>query len=126
MYNIYILYGIIHIVEGKMENIEEKKCECGCDKEHCDDSCDCCHDESMVLEMEDVNGEKVNVQVVGSFDDNDKSYAIVSDLDDGESYYIFEIQTTDEGDMLVSIDDEDEFDRLCKVVESKLSREFLD
>ena len=36
MYNIYILYGIIHIVEGKMENIEEKKCECGCDKEHCD------------------------------------------------------------------------------------------
>lgn len=24
MYNIYILYGIIHIVEGKMENIEEK------------------------------------------------------------------------------------------------------
>ena len=38
MYNIYILYGIIHIVEGKMENIEEKKCECGCDKEHCDDS----------------------------------------------------------------------------------------
>ena len=73
------------------------------------------------LEMEDVNGEKVNVQVVGSFDDNDKSYAIVSDLDDGESYYIFEIQTTDEGDMLVSIDDEDEFDRLCKVVESKLS-----
>lgn len=75
----------------------------------------------MVLEMEDVNGEKVNVQVVGSFDDNDKSYAIVSDLDDGESYYIFEIQTTDEGDMLVSIDDEDEFDRLCKVVESKLS-----
>ena len=43
MYNIYILYGIIHIVEGKMENIEEKKCECGCDKEHCDDSCDCCH-----------------------------------------------------------------------------------
>ena len=112
MYNIYILYGIIHIVEGKMENIEEKKCECGCDKEHCDDSCDCCHD---------VNGEKVNVQVVGSFDDNDKSYAIVSDLDDGESYYIFEIQTTDEGDMLVSIDDEDEFDRLCKVVESKLS-----
>ena len=73
------------------------------------------------LEMEDVNGEKVNVQVVGSFDDNDKSYAIVSDLDDGESYYIFEIKTTDEGDMLVSIDDEDEFDRLCKVVESKLS-----
>ena len=121
MYNIYTLYGIIHIVEGKMENIEEKKCECGCDKEHCDDSCDCCHDEPMVLEMEDVNGEKVNVQVVGSFDDNDKSYAIVSDLDDGESYYIFEIQTTDEGDMLVSIDDEDEFDRLCKVVESKLS-----
>ena len=121
MYNIYILYGIIHIVEGKMENIEEKKCECGCDKEHCDDSCDCFHDEPMVLEMEDVNGEKVNVQVVWSFDDNDKSYAIVSDLDDGESYYIFEIQTTDEGDMLVSIDDEDEFDRLCKVVESKLS-----
>lgn len=24
MYNIYTLYGIIHIVEGKMENIEER------------------------------------------------------------------------------------------------------
>lgn len=105
-----------------MENLEEKKCDCGCEKEYCDENCDCEHsNEPLILEMEDVNGEKVKVEVVGTFDDGGKSYAIVNDLDNEENSYIFEVQTTDQGDMLVSIDDEKEFDRLCGVVESLIS-----
>lgn len=106
-----------------MENLEEKNCECECNKEKCSESCDCGCDctDPIVFEMEDVNGEKVKVEIVGTFDDNDKSYAIANDLNDGESSYIFEIQTTEQGDMLVSIDDEDEFDRLCQVIEKQLN-----
>ena len=102
----------------------EKKCtcseECGCEENNCncDDTCDCCnHSEPLIIEMEDIDGKKVKVEVVGTFDDGDKSYAIVNDLDNEENSYIFEVKTTDEGDMLVSVDDEKEFDRLCKVVE---------
>ena len=109
-----------------MEKDLEKKCTCSdeCDCENnnctCDDSCECncCeHNEPLIIEMEDIDGKKVKVEVVGTFDDKDKSYAIVNDLDNRENSYIFEVQTTDKGDMLVSIDDEKEFDRLCKVVE---------
>lgn len=105
-----------------MENLE-KKCnnkDCVCD-DNCicgEEHCDCgCNNDPLVIEMEDVNGEKVKVQIVGTFDDNDKSYAIVNDLDNEENSYIFEVQSTEQGDMLVSIDDEKEFDRLCSVVE---------
>lgn len=108
-----------------MGNLEEK---CKCNNEECTNEKGCnCSDEScaenkpLVIEMEDENGEKVKVQIVGTFDDNDKSYAIVNDLDNEENSYIFEVQSTDQGDMLVSIDDEKEFDRLCSVVEKLTS-----
>ena len=107
---------------------EEKKChcaegECTCgDNCNCDEDCECgCNKNPLIIEMEDDNGEKVKVEIVGTFDDNDKSYAVVNDLDNEENSYIFEVQSTDEGDMLVSIDDEAEFDRLCSVVEKLIS-----
>ena len=103
-----------------MDKLDEKKCECGCNHDHCDENCDCSN-EPLILEMEDINGEKVKVQVIGTFDDSDKSYAIVNDLDNEDNSYIFEVQTTEQVDMLVSIDDEKEFDRLCKVVEKLIS-----
>ena len=106
---------------------KEKKCACmeddSCVKGECGcgDDCSCgCH-EPLIIEMEDTNGEKVKVQIVGTFDDNDKSYAIVNDLDNTENSYIFEVQETKDGDMLVSIDDEKEFERLCGVVEKLIS-----
>ena len=71
----------------------------------------------IVIEMEDADGVKVNVEVIATFEDNGKNYAIANDLDDEESSYIFEIKSVPEGDILVSVDDEAEFDRLCKVVE---------
>ncbi len=98
----------------------KKACTCGensnCSHDCKDHDCGCDH-EPIIIEMEDTNGEKVKVEIIGTFDDNNKSYAIANDLDNTDNSYIFEVQTTDEGDMLVSIDDEKEFDRLCKVVE---------
>ena len=70
--------------------------------------------------MEDDNGEKVKVEIVGTFDDNGKSYAVVNDLDDESNSYILEVQSTDEGDVLVSVDDEEEFERLVGVVQELL------
>ena len=108
--------------------MEEKKCkcaegECNCTDEcTCDESCTCgCHD-PLIIEMEDENGEKVKVQIVGTFDDSGKSYAVVNDLDNEDNSYIFEVKSTEQGDMLVSIDDEAEFDRLCSVVEKLISQ----
>lgn len=106
--------------EKKMCNCALGECNCG-DECNCDEDCSCGCNNPLIFEIEDENGEKVKIQVVGSFDDNGKSYAIVNDLDDTDKSYIFEVQTTDEGDMLVSIDDEKEFDRLCQVVEKKVS-----
>lgn len=107
--------------EEKKCNCAEGECTCG-DDCNCDENCSCgCNKDPLIIEMEDENGEKVKVQIIGTFDDNDKSYAVVNDLDNEDNSYIFEVQSTDDGDMLVSIDDEKEFDRLCKVVEKIIS-----
>lgn len=71
----------------------------------------------ILIEMEDVDGQKVRVQIVATFEDNGKNYAIANDVDDEESSYIFNVESTDDGDILSSIDDEAEFERLCKVVD---------
>ena len=103
--------------EIKTCNCEDGKCTCE-DECHCSEDCACGCNNPLIIEMEDDEGKKVKVQIVGTFDDNDKSYAIVNDLDNEENSYIFEVQSTDQGDMLVSVDDEAEFDRLCKVIEN--------
>ena len=106
--------------EKKVCNCAEGECNC-IDECNCDESCTCgCHN-PLVIEMEDDNGEKVKVQIVGTFDDNGKSYAVVNDLDNEDNSYILEVQSTEQGDMLVSIDDEEEFDRLCNVVDKLIN-----
>lgn len=37
--------------------------------------------------------------------------------EDDEASYLFEVQHTEEGVALLSVDDEDEFNRLCEVLE---------
>jgi len=102
---------------------KEKKCncvpgECSCTDEcNCDENCSCGCNNPMIIELEDDNGQKVKAEIVGTFDDSGKSYAIVNDLDNEDNSYLFEVQSTDQGDMLVSVDDEKEFERLCEVIE---------
>lgn len=71
----------------------------------------------LVIEMTDENGIKVKVEIVSRFEDGGKQYVIANDLANDTDAYILELKSTPEGDMLVSIDDEEEFNRLCKLVD---------
>lgn len=75
--------------------------------------------EALVVEMTDENGEKVKVEIVKRFVDGDKQYVIANDLSNDTDSYILELRIVEGTDNveLLSIDDEKEFERLCKVVE---------
>ncbi len=72
----------------------------------------------LVIEMTDDQGAKVKVEIVSQFEDGGKNYVIANDLSNDTDSYILEVRTTEAGDELISIDDEAEFNRLCKVIES--------
>lgn len=72
----------------------------------------------LVVEMTDENGDKVKVEIVKHFEDKGKDYVIANDLSNDTDSYILELRTSPEGDELISIDDEKEFERLCNVVDS--------
>lgn len=71
----------------------------------------------LIVEMTDENGEKVKVELVNEFEDNGKTYVIANDLSNDTDSYLLELRTSEDGDELISIDDEKEFERLCKVAE---------
>lgn len=71
----------------------------------------------LIVEMTDDQGEKVEVEIVSQFEDSGKHYVIANDLGNDTDSYILEVRSSEEGDELISIDDEDEFNRLCKVIE---------
>lgn len=72
----------------------------------------------LVIEMTDDQGVKVKVEIVSQFEDSGKHYVIANDLSNDTDSYILEVRSTEAGDELLSIDDEAEFNRLCKVIES--------
>ena len=72
----------------------------------------------LVVEMTDENGAKVKVEIVKHFEDKGKDYVIANDLSNDTDSYILELRTSEDGDELLSIDDEKEFERLCQVVDS--------
>ena len=71
----------------------------------------------LVLEMTDEFGEKVKVELVRYFEDGGKNYVIANDLSNDTDSYILELRPGKDGDELLSIDDEKEFERLCDVVD---------
>ena len=77
----------------------------------------------LEIEMESEEGEKVRVRIVRLFEDGDKSYVVADNLDNEEESYIFEIIPHDYGDELVSIETEEEFNRLCEVLNKQLEEE---
>lgn len=72
----------------------------------------------LIVEMTDEQGEKVKVEIVSRFEDGGKQYVIANDLGNDTDSYILEVRSSEEGDELISIDDEDEFNRLCEVIEN--------
>ena len=77
----------------------------------------------LEIEMESETGEKVNVRVVRLFEDNGRSYVVADNLDNEEESYIFEVIPHDDGDELVSIESEEECNRLCEVLEKQIDEE---
>lgn len=73
--------------------------------------------ENIVVEMTDDKGEKVKVEIVNHFEDNGRIYVIANDLSNDTDSYLLEYKVSDNGEELVSIDDEEEFERLCKLVD---------
>ena len=76
-----------------------------------------------IVEMTDSEGTKVKVEVVSYFMDNGRTYVIANDLGNETDSYILELVSTPEGDQLVSVDSEEEFNRLCDVVDKLANAE---
>ena len=74
-----------------------------------------------IVEMTDSEGTIVRVEVVSYFMDNGRTYVIANDLGNETDSYILELISTPEGDQLISIDSEEEFNRLCDVVDKLAS-----
>lgn len=72
----------------------------------------------LIVELTDSNGEKVKVEIVSHFEDNGRTYVIANDLGNDTDSYILELVSTPDGDELVSIDSEEEFNRLCNLVDN--------
>ena len=77
----------------------------------------------LVVEMTDSEGTKVKVEIVSHFEDNGRTYVIANDLGNDTDSYILELVSTPEGDELVSIDSEEEFLRLCDVIDKLTDEE---
>ena len=74
----------------------------------------------LEIEMVANTGEKVKVKVVYLFDDGGKSYVVADNVNDPDESYIFQIITHEDGDELVSIETEEEFNRLVQVLNKQL------
>ena len=72
----------------------------------------------LIVELTDSNGEKVKVEIVSHFEDNGRTYVIANDLGNDTDSYILELVSTPDGDELVSIDSDEEFNRLCNLVDN--------
>ena len=74
--------------------------------------------EDLEIEMTDDNNEKVKVKITKRFDYDNKHYVIADDMSNDTDSYILEVKSSPEGDMLVSIDDYDEFNKICKALDA--------
>ena len=72
----------------------------------------------LEIEMEAEDGEKLKVKIVKLFEDGGKSYVVADNMDNEDEAYILQLIPHDDGDELISIESEEEFNRLAKIVES--------
>ncbi|WP_368487742.1 DUF1292 domain-containing protein [Clostridium sp. BJN0013] len=73
------------------------------------------------LMLEDENGDKVKFQVVTKFDIEDKEYIIVVPEENKDSKEAIVLKIVEEGngsEMLVTVEDEDEFNQVSEVYEA--------
>ncbi len=77
----------------------------------------------LIVEMTDSEGKKVKVEIVSHFEDQGRTYVIANDLGNETDSYILELVSTPNGDELVSIDSEEEFYRLCDLIDKLTDEE---
>ncbi|WP_102400978.1 DUF1292 domain-containing protein [Haloimpatiens massiliensis] len=119
-----------------MNNEEMKKCCCNeeenhsCCEEHGEDhgccgehdhecGCGCGEHETLMVDLEDENGNVVKCEVVDGFAYKDNEYAIVQNPEDG-SVYLFKVIGDGEEIAELAIPDDKEFDEVKEYYESLL------
>jgi uncharacterized protein YrzB (UPF0473 family) len=117
---------------GCEAEVEEETCGCGCgcddegDDCGCDDEgCGCgCgeHDhESLVVDLEDENGNIVSCEIVDQFDFKGNDYVLVQNPNDGSVYLFKVVGEGDDGELVIPEDEE--FEEVSAYYENSLSEE---
>ncbi len=90
-----------------------------------DHDCDCGHEhEEQVFLIKDESGKELEMVMVYHFETDDQPYAVLLDRNDPEGDgVIFRIQEEDDAAYLVSIEDNDEWERVVQVYNQKVEAE---
>jgi uncharacterized protein YrzB (UPF0473 family) len=108
------------------ENLHD--CQCGEDE-----SCGCGHEdhegcgcgehehESLIVDLEDENGNLVSCEVVDGFEYKDNEYVLVQNPNDGSMYLFKVIGEGEEGELVIPEDEE--FDEVSSYYESLMEEE---
>lgn len=67
------------------------------------------------FELKNESGNSVLISVFAKFEDSGKEYVVANDFNDASKNYILQLISNSTGDMLVSIDNEEEYERLSMV-----------
>ena len=67
------------------------------------------------FELKNENGNSVFISIFSKFEDSGKEYVVANDFNDASKNYILQLISNSTGDMLVSIDNEEEYERLSMV-----------
>ncbi|WPC41098.1 DUF1292 domain-containing protein [Clostridium sp. JS66] len=112
------------------ENLHD--CGCGCNDESCgcgehthehehDCGCGCGEHESIIVDLEDENGNTVPCEVVDGFEYKDSEYAIVQHPDNGAVYLFKVVGEGEEGELVIP--DDKEFEEVSAYYEEMVKNE---
>lgn len=88
-----------------------------------DENCDHEH-EDMVFVVTDEDGNEHEMVLVYTFESGDQAYAVLLDRNDPEDDgVIFRIEEDGEDEVLVNIEDDEEWERVMKVYEELVAQE---
>ncbi len=104
---------------------DKHECGCGCENEH-EHDCDCGCENDEVISLTDEDGNTTDFVVIDGVESEGTLYLALVEkdqLDNEESEFIvlkvIEGENDEDGDCLVTIDDEDEFNTVIKLFEAK-------
>lgn len=95
---------------------EQENCGCGCGHDHehdhehegCGCGCEHDHEETLVIDLEDENGNVVSCPIIDSFEYEGNEYLLTQNPED-ESVYMFKMVNEE-----LVVPEEEEFDKVAK------------